>query len=267
MNFRGLVPPPMRRLRVLWLYRSAIRTKPFESLRYLLRGRETTNFTYEIDNREELAAALGCALHRPAAEMLSLFDEINHDNELIDALTERLRRRRGRNSVPFLGRRAAWYAAVRTVRPAVAIETGTHDGLGAAVIARALQRNAAEGYPGRLLSFDIDRDSGWLIPDSVRDVVELRRGDIRDTLAEAVANLEIQFFLHDSLHTYDHELFELRTIAARAEQGAVLLSDNCHVTTALKDFAMERGVEFHYASEQPIDHFYPGAGLGVVVLT
>ena len=41
-----------------------------------------------------------------------------------------------------------WYSLIRATRPKIVIETGVDRGLGTAVIAAALKRNAEEGFPG-----------------------------------------------------------------------------------------------------------------------
>jgi predicted O-methyltransferase YrrM len=259
-------PRFLRRIHLVWFYRAFARKKPRAALRYALRGRETSNFTYDISNREELAALAAGTLSRDVSEVLQLFAEIEGDEPLLDALGASLRGRRDRNQRPMLGRRIVWYAAARVARPRIAVETGTHDGLGSSVIARALQRNEEEGDPGRLLTFDIDPETGWLIPAQVLSHVERHLGDVRETLAAAIAGRPVGLFVHDSRHTYEHELFELRTIMAAAVPGIVLISDNAHASHALADFAREQNASFQFAPEIPIDHFYPGGGVGIAVV-
>jgi predicted O-methyltransferase YrrM len=264
----GRLPRPrlLRRVHLLWFYRTFARRKPRAALRYALRGRETSNFTYDIANREELAAFAAGALGRDESEVLRLFAEIEGDEPLLDALGASLRRQRDRNQRPMLGRRIVWYAAARIARPQIAVETGTHDGLGSAVIARALQRNEEEGDAGRLLTFDVDPATGWLIPAQVRSHVDRHIGDVRETLAAALVDLPVGMFVHDSVHTYEHELFELRTVMAAAAPGIVLISDNAHASRALADFAQEQNASFHFVPEIPVDHFYPGGGVGIAVV-
>ena len=264
----GRLPRPRfaRRVHLLWFYRTFARKKPRAALQYLIRGRETSNFTYDIANRGELAAFAAYALGCDESEVLRFFAEIEGDQPLLDALAASLRGRRDRYRRPMLGRRVVWYAVARIARPQIVVETGTHDGLGSAVIARALQRNQQEGGAGRLLTFDVDPETGWLIPAQVRSHVDQHIGDVRDTLAAAIADLPVGMFVHDSVHTYEHELFELRTIMAAAVPGIVLISDNAHASSALADFARGHSAVYHYVAEIPADHFYPGGGVGLAVV-
>ena len=48
-------------------------------------------------------------------------------------------------------------------------------------------------------------------------------------------------FIHDSLHTYEHERWELATAGAHLAADGVLISDNVHVTPALSECSAELG--------------------------
>ena len=58
-------------------------------------------------------------------------------------------------------------------------------------------------------------------------------------------------FIHDSLHTYEHERWEPRTVAPHLAPGGVLISDNVHVTPALTECSAEFGLEYHESVERP----------------
>jgi Methyltransferase domain len=250
----------LRKARLLTAYPGAVARRPRVALRYLLRDREFTNLTYEITNEDELATFLARCLDRPRAEIAGFIAEPAADDELLGELRGALRRRPDRNDEPRFGRRLGWYALVRALRPGIVFETGVHDGLGSALLLRALERNDS----GKLIGFDVAADSGWLVPASLRDRYELVMGDIRETLPRTLAVGGVDLFIHDSLHTYEHERFELETVvAASADRIAGIVSDNAHATTALEDVCREHGLRYALFLERPRDHFYPGAGLGL----
>jgi hypothetical protein len=232
---------------------------------FLFRNRERSNFTYDIDNVGELINFLAVALDASHAEVERFARELADDDELVSALTERCRLRDW-SYIPRFGRRIGWYCAVRLTRPALVVETGTHDGLGTCVLARALQRNVREGSPGRLKTFDVDPKAGWLVPDWLREHVDVEIGDTRTELPTHLAGEHVGLFLHDSLHTYEHERFELSCALEHADVRLVLLSDNAHATTALRDLCKEAGADYAFFAERPRDHFYAGAGIGIGVL-
>jgi predicted O-methyltransferase YrrM len=253
---------PLLKLTVLRRYR--VRNLR-HALAYLLRDREITNFTYDLENVDELADFLTAATGRPREAVDGYLGELSKDRELTDRLTAKLRRRRDRNPKPKFGRRAGWYGLVRIFKPSIVVETGTHDGLGTAVLLRALERNLAEGKSGRLLSFDVDPSSGWLVADADPDLLELHVGDTARTLEPVLDGRAVGLFVHDSLHTYEHETFELETAVRHADEQLVLISDNAHSSDALPDLCGRIGIQYYHFNEQPRDHFYPGAAIGLAI--
>jgi predicted O-methyltransferase YrrM len=138
------------------------------------------------------------------------------------------------------------YIAVRAVRPSTAVETGTFNGASSTFILRALAANGA----GRLVSFDVPepRDAlgvsvppghepGWLVPPELRPRLELVLGDLRQTLRPRLRReRSIDFFFHDSLHTFRHMLFEFRAAWAQLASGGVLASDDVFWNSAFRLF-------------------------------
>lgn len=251
------------RLYMLWAYRRSALSRPREALRYLLAGRETTNFTYEIANADELAAMLADGLGAPRERLEAWLAEVEADSAFLAELRQRLSSRRDRENEPRFGRRLGWYCVVRHAKPELVVETGSHDGLGTALLLRALERNAEEGHEGRLLSADIDPETGWLVSDCLRSRLERHIGDARVTLPVALSGRRVGVFIHDSLHTYEHERFELELALEHAAEPAYLISDNAHASTALADLCRERGLRYLHFVERPRGHFYPGAALGL----
>lgn len=249
-----------------WRSGSNILERPLATARFLLLDRETTNFTYDISNEHELLEFIADALGRPLANVQTYARELHGDDQLRGWLRAAIRKRRDRNVEPRYGRRLGWYCLTRLTRPRLVIETGTHDGLGSCLFARALQRNHDEGHAGQLLSFDIDPGTGWLLPQPLLPFVRLVRGDIRQTLLAQLREAgpqSVDLFLHDSDHRYEHEVFEIEATQPFLSPTGILLSDNAHDTSALRDFSRRHGFSFGFWREQPRNHPYPGAGLGL----
>jgi predicted O-methyltransferase YrrM len=252
-------PLLLRKARLLAAYPGDVARRPRAALRYLVRDREFTNLTYEIENDDELIDFVAAQLGRPRNEIGRYADEVGGDEAFLEELRRLLRGRPDRNREPRFGRRLGWYAVVRAIKPEVVVETGVHDGLGSALLLRALERNGS----GRLVGFDIDPASAWLVPARLRGAYELVIGDVRETLPRILADTRVDLFIHDSLHTYDHEHFELELAVTHGSDSLVLVSDNAHATPALADVCREHGLGYALFRERPRDHFYPGAGLGL----
>jgi predicted O-methyltransferase YrrM len=236
------------------------------TLRYLLLDRELDNFTYPIANTAELSAFIAGVLGTDSATVKALIEELATDAELATAIRARLAGRRDRNPAMPFGRRLGWYAIARLRRPRLIVETGVHDGLGSTALLRALERNAADGFPGELLSVDTRAEAGWLIPDVLRARHRLIVGNSLVGLAAAIGGRSVDIFIHDSDHAYTHETSEFETIGPHASAGAVLISDNAHGSSAFADYCARHGLDYRFWRERPRRHFYPGAGIGIAVM-
>jgi predicted O-methyltransferase YrrM len=147
---------------------------------------------------------------------------------------------------------ALLYGLVRALRPATVVETGTASGISTTYLLAALRRNGA----GRLISIDLPfeagiglevrpiipgtaidlldsspvpegKEPGWAVPDELRARWELRLGDARTLLPEALAEVgEVDIFFHDSLHSREHMLFEFETAWPRLATGGVIVADD-----------------------------------------
>jgi predicted O-methyltransferase YrrM len=270
---RAIVPAPVRhslrtfvpKIRLLTFYR-AIPRAPIASAKYLLFDREIDNFTYELRNEPELAEFLGSVLGISHEEAAGYIGELQDDDVLRAEIRGHLALRADRNRTMPYGRRLGWYAAARARKARTIVETGVHDGLGSSVLLRALERNAADGFDGRLISFDINPGAGWLIPAHLRGRHELHIGNSLDLLMPALNGREVDLFIHDSDHRYAHETAEFEAVRLVARRGAVLISDNAHAGTAMKDFCQRHRLPYHLFMELPANHFYPGAAIGLTFM-
>lgn len=228
------------------------------SMSWLLKSREYANFTYNLTDRntEYLAWWVSAVAASPIEEVLEYIHELHADEELrshIELATQRSDRRRLADREVRYGRRAGWYALTRALRPSLVVETGTDKGLGSCVFAAALLRNGR----GRLLTIDVNPESGYLIHGPYAGVVQRALGDSVTVLRGM--NEPVDLFLHDSWHTFQHEMAELS--AVYLAPGAVILSDNVHASDALSVFARKTGRRFLFFREEPQNHWYPGAGI------
>lgn len=150
------------------------------------------------------------------------------------------------------------YVVARLTRPSVIVETGVASGKSSALLLLALEHNGL----GRMVSIDLpnspgaaladgacthtgDFPVGWLVPDHLRHRWDLRLGDAAVLLPQVVEQVgEVDLFFHDSLHTYDHVLFELTTVAPRLRPPATILVDNVDVAQgAFERFVEDRRLE------------------------
>jgi predicted O-methyltransferase YrrM len=197
----------------------------------------------------------------PIEQASSYIDELRTDKAIVAHYqSARARSRIKADPLPLWGRRLGWYALTRALKPRLIVETGVHFGLGALAFTSALMRNSAEGHPGRYIGLEILPQFGWLLAGPYAEFGEVRHGKSLDLLVGIDGGVDL--FVHDSDHSIDHEMSELRLIEPRLSSTGVLLSDNSHTSPALYNFALETGRRFLHFQEISVLHFYAGAGFG-----
>lgn len=142
------------------------------------------------------------------------------------------------NADPKLGR--LLYGLTRAVKPQIVVETGVAHGVSTAFILQALRENGA----GRLHSIDLpplavdaDRFVGTLVPEDIRDRWTLHRGSVQRLLPRVLRSVgHVGLFVHDSLHTYAHMMWELQSVTPFLEAGAAVVMDDVHRNAAFGDW-------------------------------
>jgi len=133
------------------------------------------------------------------------------------------------------------YALCRSLKPEILVETGVFSGVSSAYILYAIQKN---GF-GNLYSIDLPdpflstygKQPGFVVPDELRERWTLHLGSSSDLLEPLLDKLgSIDFFSHDSLHTYENMMFELSASWRHLRQGGMVISDNIDDNDAFRDF-------------------------------
>ena len=166
------------------------------------------------------------------------------------------------------------YAVVRWLRPGIVVETGIGMGFSARAILSALEDN----QKGELYSIglpdveyfvpEFDRmhsdkqpfPQGFYVPNSIRRRWHVIAGDARQELLLLLKNFDsIDMFHHDSLHLYDHMLFEFTEAWPYIRAGGLLLSDDVFWGNAFKDFAASHQIEPQIFFDGRFDERVPAA--------
>jgi hypothetical protein len=233
---------------------------------WLVVSREITNFTYDLteQNRSYLANTISAVTGVAVTQIESFLSEPENDKDLvahITSLTHASPRRTISDPGPRFGRRLGWYAFVRATKPKLVIETGVDKGLGSVLLCAALLRNKAEGHEGYYYGTDINPEAGFLLAGKWAQNGKILYGDSIESL-RAISG-PIDLFVNDSDHSSDYELEEYRTVETKLSADAIILGDNSHISKSLCTFARETGRKFLFFAEQPLRHWYPGAGIGI----
>jgi len=223
-------------------------------------SRENDNFTFDLteQNLDYLAATVSTVTGIALDTIRSYLQEPKVD--LHDYLSVKAAGLPIDNPTSF-SRRLGWYAIARATKPRVVIETGVHHGLGSVLLCSALKRNAEEGAPGKYYGTDIDTSAGVLLAAPFDQYGKILYGD-------SIASLQtidepIDLFINDSDHSAEYEAREYAVVESRLSPTSIVLGDNSHVTNKLFEFSAKTGRQFLFFKEQPKNHWYPGAGIGI----
>ena len=264
----------LRRLsRLRWLekarltryYGVSFRARPLQVAKYVLCDPDVGDFSYELDNEAELVLFLASVLALEPALVKGYLDEIHAAREVTQDLAATVRGRLDMKRRPGLGHRVAWYVVTRAIKPRLVVETGIKHGLGALVLLVALERNAREGSDGRLISFDPDPESGWVVPEAMRSSWRPVFETSFDAFDEQLDGEQIDLFICDTPPGTEIESFEMDAALRHAAAGIVLIAGNGDRTTVLPDLAAEHGGEYRFFAERPRHPIYPGGGLGIAL--
>lgn len=233
---------------------------------WLLRSKEVTNFTYDLEltNKRYLGALIAEVTGESFDVIMGYILEAEQDDKLRAHLNERI----AKSAQAFIadrnmsfGRRLGWYALARALKPKIVVETGVDKGLGSCLLTAALERNHREGYEGRYFGTDLNPAAGYLLSGDYAAYGEILYGD--SIVSLRAFDRSIDLFINDSDHSSDYEAEEYRVVADKLTKHAVLLGDNAHCSAKLLEFSLETDRQFVYFQEKPKDHWYRGAGIGI----
>ena len=134
------------------------------------------------------------------------------------------------------------YALIRALRPSCIVETGIASGVSSAYLLLAIQRNGC----GELHSIGLPdprflpagKEMGWIVPEWLRGQWRVHNADARVLLPKLLNELsDVSVFIHDSLHTYDHMMWEFQASYPHLPSGGVLIADDALCNSAFEEFA------------------------------
>jgi predicted O-methyltransferase YrrM len=153
---------------------------------------------------------------------------------------------------------AALALSIRWLNPTTCVESGVSLGFSSwAILANLTQENA------RLVSIDLPRELyeeksyghaeefrpreqvGKVVPEDLRKQWTLKFGDAKALLPDTLANIStLDFFLHDSEHSYEHMKFEFDQAYPKLRRGGLLVADDVNGNSAYQEFCEKNGIDY-----------------------
>ncbi len=207
--------------------------------------------TRQLGDEEFLRAAYSSpiSISSVRADLEKFWDELGEFSEMRQAIEEHKDVMHTAYDSLILGP-TTWlpllYCLIRIKHPKIVIETGCATGTTASLILYALERN---GF-GHLHTLDLRDPADWishaglttgfLVPERLKARWSLILKDAKVALPELLSRLgKVDFFYHDSDHSYIHQMWELLTAWPYLTTGGILASDDLADNTAFFDLARQ----------------------------
>lgn len=213
---------------------------PKSAINYILKGKD-----YIIKKK------ISDLTKKPLSEVDKYYDQIKTSDFISDKL---MKMNLGQILKP------EWiYTICRIIKPDTVVETGVSSGMSSSYILKALSDNGK----GKLVSIDMPQQasnlkqsleyvpfsknipkqvqqSGWIVPDYLKERWTLKLGLVQNLLIPTLDELEkIDIFFHDSEHTYQNMLFEFRNAWKYLRKDGLLLSHDINWNHSFDDFSKE----------------------------
>jgi hypothetical protein len=203
--------------------------------------------TTSIDPHD-LCHDISNAINIDEEELWKYHEEFISDDQFHTAIEKKLHSTSERpNELPEYGWREFLFIVVRAVKPNIMIETGSFDGLSTAIILLAMVKNNKGtlftiDLPNPRLPSDIKADPAWIVPDYLRNRLQLKIGKSSEHLESIITEVgEVDLFYHDSWHTYENLMFEYQTVWSALSINGLLMSEYLpDLNNAVKDFIKDK---------------------------
>lgn len=250
------------KFRLLRHYGFDIARHPVRAAKYVFLDPEVESYTYEMGNTQEYADYIAPALDATPRQVMGWINEAVTDPYLT---RHRGLHWSGKQYMP-LGNRTMWYPIARALKPRVIVEAGVHEGLSSEMFLVALQRNAQEGHPGRLISFDIFQDTGWLVHPDLKSNWTFILEATDTGLKKHLKNVEVDLFVHETPHTNELLTTEFDAILERAGERVGIIDSSGVMRDVLQDYAHRFGTQRHFFLDEPKNHIVKSHGMGFALI-
>ena len=259
----------LTKLRVFSRFRRSYAYSGFSFLRILkwsFQHTEFSNYYYSITSRnlKHINSVISMLTRIEYNQVSSYSDEILNNTYLKQHFNSFCENHKNmRHSTLEIGRRVLWYTLIRATKPRLVVETGVSHGVGSCVIAQALIQNKLDGFPGFAIGTEIEPNGGSLIVSPWSETYTVEYGDSLNTLNNL--NQTVDIFISDSDHDSVYEYKEYQTIFEKMSENGIMLGDNAHATDSLLNFSIQNKRSFVFITEKPLNHWYPGGGVGISI--
>ena len=248
-------------IRLFNLWSTNLKPQFVAQTRWGFSSREMTNFSYHPTqaSMKRLAIILSKIDGLSKSDVLYYCEEIINSNLLQDIyMNARVQEKILCNLTDRefrAGRRILYYCLARALKPKVIFEAGTAHGVGALILLHALKMNESEGYPGKLITADINPVAGKLLkhlPPEYCEILSFSYGDTEKALEEISS--EIDLFIHETVNIESHENRHYDLLRQKISPSGIIFSPWA-LTGRLAEFSDRTGREYLEFTYEPENHW------------
>lgn len=248
-------------IRLFGVWSTILKSQFVAQTRWGFSSREMTNFSYHPtqESKKRLAIILSKIDGLSKSDVLGYCEELINNNLLQDIYFQARAKEKMLCNLTDrefrAGRRILYYCLARALKPKVVFEAGTAHGAGALILLHALKVNESEGYPGKLITADINPNAGKLLkhlPAEYRELLTFSYGDTEQALAEVSS--EIDLFIHETVNITSHENRHYDYLRQKLSRSGIIFSPWA-LTGTLAEFSDQTGREYLEFTHEPENHW------------
>lgn len=208
---------------------TVLRSQVLMLIRWCFSSHELTNWSYHSTevSMKRLAVTLSKIEGVSCKAVMGYCTELSRDillqNMYLQARSKEKMLRNLTDAELRPGRQSLYYCLTRALKPKVVFEAGTAHGIGSLLIVHALKLNAAEGFPGKLITVDLNPNAGKLLkhlPSDYRACMDFIISDTESALRLYASRIDL--FFHDTVNIPSHEKTHYDLLDQRIARDGVI---------------------------------------------
>jgi len=231
-------------------------------VRWVVQSREIgiEGYVQEPLSQRELGFVLSVVTGKPVLEIFGYLEEIRNDHEFHDYWRSTITASPLRWSLDAgfaPGRRVQNYVIIRATRPRTVVEAGVRHGHGAALILRALERNACEGFSGHYFGVEDNRQQECLLWQNYPGPRGQLVYDDSVTFLRTWRDDPIDFFMHETHTESEHAIAQLTALKPHLHVGSIIVTP--WLLKPFMDFALEDDWHVLGHHDRVSNHWHAGS--------
>ena len=234
-----------------------------------LASKETHTFTYGLtpENETYLINLTAEIVKKDIKTIEHYFNELKANQKIKETLEQYADKspyRMKKDKRCEYGIKLSFYAIVRALKSKVVVENGMEVGFTSIVLCEAIRKNREEGFEGKFIGLDLNKDAGYYIKAATgyESFSEIMYGDAIESLKQLKD--EVDFYFSDGLRTYEYEKEEFACLENKLDSNAIVVTNKAKFSKALYEFSIHIKRRFSFFNEQPLNHWFEGSGIGIL---